>query len=95
MEHALVDHVVDTVKMELKCRKGWDVKSTLQNCIFGSLFLVKKKKQDGSNSDLVVKAVSKRLAETGVCTNGSKVYEDHKLEVKLLKMVRSIYFMNI
>ena len=60
------------------------------DCIFGP-FLVRK--QDGSTfKNHAVKAVTKKLAETGVCTNGSKVYENHELEVRLLKMVCRFFF---
>ena len=95
MEHALssTNPELETVRREIEILKGWKVERILQSCIFGSLFLVRK--QDGSTSLknlLAVKAVTKKLAETGVCTNGSKVYENHELEVRLLKMVRRIFF---
>lgn len=93
MEHALssTNPELETVRREIEFLKGWKVERILQSCIFGSLFLVRK--QDGSIfKNLAVKAVTKKLAETGVCTNGSKVYENHELEVRLLKMVRRIFF---
>ena len=93
MEHALssTNPELETVRREIEFLKGWKVERILQSCIFGSLFLVRK--QDGSTfKNLAVKAVTKKLAETGVCTNGSKVYENHELEVRLLKMVCRFFF---
>ena len=93
MEHALssTNPEFERVRTELKVRNGWTVERMIQHCIFGSLYLVRKKKDGSTVEHLAVKAVTKKLAETGTCTNGSKVYEDHKLEVELLRMVRRCY----
>lgn len=66
------------------------VDRVLQKAIFGEVLLVSPVENQGPHTrQLVLKAVSKKLAEKRICKRGTKVFENHGLELQLLKQVRS------
>lgn len=66
-------------------KEGIEIESVLQNAIYGQILLAKFVR---SGRKLAIKAISKRLANDGICLKGTPVFEDHFLEVDILRKIR-------
>ena len=69
-------------------RGVYNIDRVLQKAIFGEVLLVSPVQLAGG--PLVLKAVSKFLAKQNICKNGSKVFENHGVELFILEKVRDL-----
>jgi len=67
-------------------RDQFEVQRVLQKAIFGTVLLVSPVQQP--EELVVMKAVSKDLASRNVCRDGTQVFEDHGVELRVLKAAR-------
>lgn len=67
-------------------RGRFEVQRVLQKAIFGTVLLVSP--ADRPDERLVLKAVSKALADRSVCRDGTQVFEDHGVELRVLGAAR-------
>jgi len=67
-------------------RGKYEVQRCLQKALFGTVLLVSVQKPDDF---VVMKAVSKDLSSRNICCDGTQVFEDHSVELEVLRKARA------
>lgn len=66
-------------------KNGMEIRRVLQDAIYGQILHVVV---DKTSTELAVKATTKELASSGICLKGTPVFEDHSVELEILRKVR-------